>query len=169
MALLYDPGLFMPIEADDFPEHSWLMGWTDGVHCLHDLTPGGTVYLVDVALQQIVWETRVTHSFAVPYEALGGLVAEVRLRWGLSIEPGTLPAGGYCVGWRAEPVARLDRTLAPEPDDALLEVLGEFPRLDGFQFAADLSPTFRRRWGVADEEPHWCDGRPRLGWFGPPG
>ena len=70
MALLYDPGIFMPATHDDFSATSWLMGWSDGVWCLHDLEPGGTVYLVDVAHQQIVWHTRVTASFAVPYEAV---------------------------------------------------------------------------------------------------
>jgi hypothetical protein len=164
MALLYAPGDYMPTSTTSFRHHSWLMGWTDGPYCMHDLEPGGTVYLVDVAHQTIVWETRVTQSFAVPFEALGGLVAEVRLRWGLEIEPGTLPPGGFCVGWRAEPVERVDRRPMLDVVDAAPEDL----HLDGFQFSHECSPLFRRCWGLPDAEAHWCDGRPRLGWFGTP-
>lgn len=163
MALLHAPGRYMPSTSSSFPFHSWLIGWDSGPYCMHDLEPGGTVYLVDDERQTIVWETRVTSSFAVPYEALGGLVAEVQARWGLLIEPDSLPPGGFCVGWRAEPVAWLDRGLAADPLDGAVEDL----RLDGFQFTQECSPLFRRCWGLPEEEPHWCDGRPRLGWFGP--
>lgn len=163
MALLYNPGRFMPRREHDFLGASWLMGWPDGMWCMHDVQPGGTVYLVDVERQLIVWHTRVTHSFAVPYEAVDDLAAEVERRWGLDIEIGTLPGSGYCVGWRAELVERIDRTLASDP----LDTSGEDLRLDGFQLTNDASPLFTRRWDLTTEEPHWCTGIPRLGWFGP--
>lgn len=162
MALLYDPGHFMPRLEHEFSHASWMMGWPDGTWCLHDLEPGGTVYLVSTASQRIVWQTRVTQSFAVPYERVDDLRDEVLRRWGLRIDVGTLPTSGYCVGWRATPVARLDRTLAPDP----LGTTSEDLSLDGFQFTIDESPQFRRRWDLPAEEPHWCTGRPRLGWFG---
>jgi len=180
MALLYDPGIFMPRTISDFAGASWLVGWSDGVWCIHDVDPGGTVYLVDVATQRIVWHTEVLQSFAVPYEASAALAGEVARRWGLNVDVDDLPIGGYCVGWRAAPVARLDRSLAPDnnetlrhpdcgPADATDDVDDtgdtEF-RLDGFQFTADLSPRFLQRWGLAPHEAHWCTGRPRLGWFG---
>ena len=71
MAFLYDPGDRMPELAADFESMSWLLSWGDGPWHLHDLEVGGTVLLVDVAAQQIVWETRVTHMVAVPYESVG--------------------------------------------------------------------------------------------------
>lgn len=167
MALLYDPGIFMPATHAHFSATSWMMGWSDGVWCLHDLEPGGTVYLVDVAHQQIVWHTRVTASFAVPYEAVGSLAHEVSRRWGLTVDTGDLPPSGYCVGWRAEPIARLDREPIQELDHETgirLNNNARF-RLDGFQFTTDLPEGFLRHWGIEDDTSPWCSGRPRLGWF----
>ena len=110
MALLYDPGTFMPRHHDEFSWMSWMMTWPTGPWHLHDLMPGGTVYLVRAgSTQRIMWETTVVRSFAVPYEAVGSLAAEVWLRWGLTIDTRNLNAGGFCIGWQAEPVALLDR------------------------------------------------------------
>ena len=172
MALLYDPGIFMPAARTDFTSSSWLMGWSDGVWCLHDLEPDGTVYLVDTKRQIIVWHTRVTASFAVPYEDVGALAGGGARRGGLGDDVGDLPRSGYCVGWRAEPLARLDRRLGPQrlaPLGTAATDAGSDPhadlRLDGFQLTTALSSEFLRRWGLDDDGAPWCTGRPRLGWF----
>ena len=50
-----------------------------GTWHVHDLEVGGTVLLVDSGpAQRIVWETRVTHSFAVPYESSLACLDEIR-------------------------------------------------------------------------------------------
>jgi len=162
MALLYDPGGFMPTTPDAFEGASWMMGWNDSLWCMHDIRPGGTVYLVSVAQQRIVWETEVVASFAVPYEAVHDLALEVFLRWGLAIDTGTLPPSGYCVGWKAAPRTLRSSGLEPDPEDRS----GEDLALSGFQFTADASPLFMRRWGLRAEEPHWCTGQVEVGWFG---
>ena len=82
MALLYDPGHLMPADPSDFAAMSWLISWPDGPWHLHDVEVGGTVLLVDSGpAQRIVWETRVTHSFAVPYESVNDLAVEILRRW----------------------------------------------------------------------------------------
>lgn len=166
MALLYDPGKYMPTEEDDFRWTSWMITWPDGPWHLHDLEIGGTVYLVSEEAQRIVWETRVTQTFAVPYEAVNGLAAEVLIRWGLTIETPDMSPGGFCMGWRAEPIGRLDRRPAAIPDH-LIAVDDETLGLDLFQQSAHMSDAFRRRWGLAQEPEVFCDGRPAIGWFGP--
>ena len=167
MALLYDPGSFMPSSAADFDETSWMLTWTDGPWHLHDIEPGGTVYLVRAgATQRIIWETRVTHSFAVPYEAVGDLATEVFIRWGLIIQTPNMTPGGFCIGWRAEPITRLDRGprrlpehLVPDADETL--------DLDGFQQSAHMPSAFHHRWGLPPDPDVMCTGRPPMGWFGP--
>ena len=57
MSYLYDPGRFMPASVGQFDGASWLISWSDGPWHLHDVMPGGTVYLVDVQAQRIVWPT----------------------------------------------------------------------------------------------------------------
>jgi hypothetical protein len=161
MALLYDPGAFMPKHESDFDGASWMMGWDDGAWCMHDIRPGGAVYLVSTEHQRIVWETEVVESFAVPYEAVDDLALEVFLRWGLAIDTGTLPPSGYCVGWRARPIERCSTTLAPDLDDTS----GEDLSLNGFQFTTEASPQFLRRWSLPTPATHWCTGRVEFGWF----
>ena len=46
MALLYDPGRYMPETAADFDGSSWMLTWDDGPWHVHDVEVGGTVYLV---------------------------------------------------------------------------------------------------------------------------
>ena len=105
-----------------------------------------------------------THSFAVPYEGIGDLAIEVLRRWGLVIETPDMSPGGFCIGWQAEPVARLDRGPVPPhegrpigDDDAL--------DLDGFQQSTHMSDAFHERWGLPPDEDVFCTGRPSLGWF----
>jgi len=167
MVLLYDPGKYMPESADDFSGTSWMITWATGPWHLHDVEPGGTVFLVRAgATQEVVWKTRVTHSFGVPYEAVHDLANEVLLRWGLAIETPKMSPGGYCIGWRAEPIVRLDRGPRPLPehmvpaDDDMLD-------LDGFQQSDQMSAAFLHRWGVASEADVMCSGRPIIGWLGP--
>lgn len=95
MALLYDPGTFMPESTTDFDQSSWMLTWRDGPWHLHDIELGSTVYLVRAgSTQRIVWETRVTQAFGVPYEAIGDLANEVFLRWGLVIETPQMARAG---------------------------------------------------------------------------
>lgn len=168
MAFLYDPGLFMPGHRDDFDGTSWMVTWPTGPWHLHDTEPGGTVYLVRAgAEQRIVWETRVTRSFAVPYESVDGLAAEVQRRWGLRIDTSRMNPHGFCIGWQAEPVARLDRS--PLSVDERLRSEGETDTdldLDGFQFSEWVSPAFRARWQLTDGASPPCTGRARVGWSG---
>ena len=61
----------MPKSTTDFDNASWMLTWGDGPWHLHDVELGGTVYLVRAgSTQRIVWETRVTLAFGVPYEAV---------------------------------------------------------------------------------------------------
>jgi hypothetical protein len=163
MALLYDPGPFMPTSEGDFEKSSWMLTWDSGPWHLHDVEVGGAVFLVRAGDEQrLVWETRVTHWFAVPYEGLLDLSHEILIRWGLAISTPTMSPGGFCMGWRAEPVARVDREPSPMPDEVGGDdVLG----LTGFQQTAHESPAFRRRWGFENEPDTLCSG-PKLGWFG---
>lgn len=165
MALLYDPGIRMPNDPSDFPAMSWLLSWDDGPWHVHNLEIGGTVLLVDSGpAQRIIWETRVTHSFAVPYESVDDLAVEIFRRWGLVVDTPEMVPGGFSVGWRAECVARLDREPldgAPESDD------GEDLRLTGFQESEHMSDAFNRRWGIGEQPVVFCGGQPPLGWFGP--
>ena len=83
MAFLYDPGIYMPSSVRDFVGSSWMSSWPDGPWHLHDVEIGGMVLLVDAGpAQRIVWQTRVTHTFSVPYEASGELKGEILRRWG---------------------------------------------------------------------------------------
>lgn len=168
MALLYDPGTFMPHSTADVAGSSWMLTWDSGPWHLHDLEPGGTVFLVRAGnIQRIVWETRVTHSFAVPYEGVADLAMEVLSRWGLVIETPKMNPGGFCIGWRAEPVARLDRTPCPLPEH-LSPDDGEVLDLDGFQQSALMTEAFRHRWSLPADPDVLCAGRSPIGWFGPP-
>ncbi len=163
MALLHDPGIRMPAHESDFSETSWLISWPDGPWHVHDVEVGGTVLLVDASSQRIVWETRVTHSFAVPYESVDDLAVEILRRWGLVVEVPEMVPGGFAIGWRAEPVARLDRG----PIDGVMGVDGEDLSLTGFQQTEHMSDAFNRRWSIGDEPEVFCTGRPPMGWFGP--
>jgi hypothetical protein len=167
VALLYDPGKYMPDSEEAFDSMSWMLTWPDGPWHLHDVEPGGSVYLVRAgSVQEIVWETRVTHTFGVPYEALGDLANEVFVRWGLVIETPKMSPGGYCIGWRAAPVQKLDR--GPQHrSDRLTTGDGENLDLTGFQETADMSAAFRDRWSLLAEPDLICAGRPVLGWSGP--
>lgn len=166
MPLLYDPGKFMPESDGEFAGFSWMLTWPDGPWHIHDVEPGGTVYLVRAGSEQrLVWETRVTHCFLVPYEAVNDLAVEVLGRWGLSIQTPNMVPGGFCIGWRAEPIEHLDRgPLVPAAELILAE--GESIDLTGFQHGYDLTPNFRSHWGLPDEPERFCSGA-RLGWFGP--
>ena len=167
MALLYDPGKFMPTSAGDFDESSWMITWRNGPWHLHDVELGGTVYLVRAgSTQRIVWDTRVTHGFAVPYEALGGLANEVFIRWGLIIETPAMSPGGFCIGWRAEPIARLDRAPQPLPEHVITDE-DDVLELDGFQQSTHMSKAFHQRWGLPPDPDVMCSGPPPMGWFGP--
>jgi hypothetical protein len=169
MALLMDPGTFMPKHEDDFAETSWFQTWDTGPFHLHDAEPGGTVYLVDVQAQRIVWKTEVVRMVAVPYEALDGFAAEVQRRWGIHLISVDMNPGGFCIGWMAKPIERLNRgprTLTErlhrtvQPDENL--------DLTRWQFGEQLSPAFRYRWGLPEVDPsdqHLCTGRAPLGWF----
>jgi len=168
MAFLYDPGIYMPATEHDFLGTSWMVTWPTGPWHLHDTEPGGTVYLVRAGVEQrIIWETRVTRSFAVPYESVDGLADEVQRRWGLRINTSKMDPYGFCIGWQAEPVARLDRL--PLPVEERLRPDGETDAdldLDGFQFSEWASPAFRARWQIADERATACTGRVTIGWTG---
>jgi hypothetical protein len=167
MPLLYDPGEYMPTSIIDFDQMSWMLTWNDGPWHIHDLEPGGTVYLVRAGeTQRIIWETRVTHSFGVPYEAVGDLAAEVRRRWGLRIQTPKMTPGGFCIGWRAEAVDRLEREPRTLPD-WIIPADDDVLDLDGFQQSEHLSAAFNHRWGLPHEPDVACTGRPRIGWFGP--
>jgi hypothetical protein len=166
MALLYDPGTFMPRSENDFAESSWMLTWSDGPWHLHDVEPGGTVYLVRAGTEQrIVWQTRVTHCFLVPYEAVSDLAVEVRKRWGLVIQTPKMNPGGFCIGWRAEPLAHLDRgPVVPAAEFILSE--DESLELTGFQQSEQMTYAFRRHWGLPAEPEVFCAGA-KLGWLGP--
>lgn len=166
MALLYDPGKYMPDSEEAFGCVSWMLTWSDGPWHLHDVQPGGTVYLIRAgSVQEIVWETRVTQTFGVPYEAVGDLANEVLVRWGLVIETPKMTPGGFCIGWRAAPVRRLDRGPQQLPAH-LAPGDGEVLNLTGFQETADMSAAFCHRWGLPVELDSMCSGRPFVGWFG---
>lgn len=170
MALFYDPSRFMPSFDEDFEHMSWFRTWPNGPHHLHDVEPGGTVYLVRAGTEQrIVWETRVTRMVAVPYEALDGFADEVNRRWGITLLSIDMQPGGFCIGWMAEPVAYLDRGPRELPDYMTRTLApGESLDLDGWQFGSDLSSAFRYRWGLAGDDPsddHLCTGRSPIGWF----
>ena len=168
MALLYDPGSFMPRRPGDFLEMSWMITWPTGPWHLHDVMPGGTVYLVRAGDdQRIVWETTVTRSFAVPYEAIDDLATEVWLRWGLSIDTSAMNSGGFCIGWQAKPIARLDRGPL-DVCEAASAAEAEALDLDGCQSTEWETPVFRRRWGLPIEDETLCTGRAPIGWFGMP-
>ena len=171
MALFYDSGRFMPSFDEDFEHTSWFRTWPNGPHHLHDVEPGGTVYLVRSGDEQrIMWETRVTRMVAVPYEALEGFADEAQRRWGIDLISVDMQPGGFCIGWMAEPVAYLNRAprALPDPLQHSLEP-GESLALNGWQFGSDLSAAFRSRWGLPDNDPsdqHFCTGRSLIGWFG---
>ena len=167
MVLLYDADGRMPDAPDDFPAMSWLISWPDGPWHVHDVEVGGTVLLVDSRpAQRIVWETRVTHSFAVPYESVNDLAAEIFQRWGLVVETPEMVHGVFSIGWRAECVARLDRDPLEMPASSPTDEADELD-LRGFQQSAHMSPAFNKRWGIGDEPEVFCSGRPPMGWFGP--
>ena len=167
MAFLYDPGVYMPSSVGDFKGSSWMISWSDGPWHLHDVEVGGTVLLVDAGpAQRIVWQTRVTHTFSVPYEASGGLKGEILRRWGLNANVSEMVAGGFSIGWRAEYVARLDRGPVLIPD-RLMSDEGETLELTGDQQSAHASAAFRHRWGIDPEPELMCSGRAAIGWFGP--
>jgi hypothetical protein len=156
----------MPDAEEAFDCTSWMLTWPDGPWHLHDVEPGGTVYLVRAdSVQEIVWETRVTQTFGVPYEALGDLANEVLVRWGLVIETPSMTPGGFCIGWRAEPVQRLDRGPQQLPAH-LAPGDGEVLDLTGFQETDDMSAAFHHRWGLPVEPESMCSGPSFVGWFG---
>lgn len=159
MALLFDANPFMPATEWAFQEASWFRSWNGGPYHLHEVEPGAVVYLVDVGRQRIVWSAEVTHMVAVPYEGLGDLISETQRRWGVNLESVDMTPGGFTIGWRARPIERLDR--APLSDDPAL-------RLDGWQYGDELTPEFRRNWGLPareDDGVHLCAGRAPIGWF----
>ena len=157
----------MPELADEFESMSWLLSWADGPWHLHDLEVGGTVLLVDVAAQQIVWETRVTHMVAVPYESVGDLAVEILRRWNLVLETPEMVPGGFCIGWRAESIARVNRGPIERPAQPHMGVVDDELELTGFQQSAHMSETFRQRWAIEQEAEVFCAGRQAMGWFGP--
>ncbi len=167
MAFLYDPGMYMPRSASDFDGRSWMISWPNGPWHLHDVEIGGTVLLVDAGpAQRIVWETRVTHTFSVPYEASSDLKGEILRRWGVDANVSKMVPGGFSIGWRAECVGRLDRGPVPIPDQ-LMPDEGEVLELTGHQQSAHASAAFRHRWGIGPEPEVTCTGRTPIGWFGP--
>lgn len=167
MAFLYDPGSYMPKSIDDFDGMSWMISWPSGPWHLHDVEIGGTVLLVDSGTaQRIVWETRVTHSFSVPYEGSLDLKGEIARRWGIDADVSKMVPGGFAIGWRAEYVARLDRQPIPIPEH-LTPNDGESLELTGQQLSEFASAAFRHRWGFGPELDVMCSGRPAMGWFGP--
>lgn len=158
MALLYDPGEFMPRTERDFRTFSWVMAWPLGPVHVHDIRPGGTVLLVDSTRQRIVWHTRVTQCHAVPYEASASLALETERRWGLLPDVTHLGDGGFAIGWRAEAVARLDLSAS---DIEEVEGLTDDLALTGYQFLDEVGPFFRRHWGLdavdgLDADDGWC-------------
>ena len=135
MALLYDPGTYMPESAADFAASSWMLTWHDGPWHLHDVEVGGTVYLVRAgSTQPIVWQ---------------------------------MAPDGFCIGWRAEPVARFDRGPQPLAEHMTPEE-GDVLDLDGFQRSPHMSTAFHHRWGLPPDPDVVCTGRPPMGWFGQP-
>jgi len=169
MALLYDPGIFMPYSEADFHSTSWFRTWLDGPWHLHDTEPGGIVYLVNVATQRILWKTQVTRMVAVPYEGLEGLADEAEKRWGVELMSINMSPGGFTIGWMAQPLEWLDRGPRPLPDHLARTVdANESLDLDGWQFGTQLSPAFRYRWGLPEHDPsdeHFCTGKAPVGWF----
>ena len=107
-----------------------------------------------------------THSFAVPYESVNDLAAEIFQRWGLVVETPEMVPGVFSIGWRAECVARLDRDPLEMPASSPTDEADELD-LRGFQQSAHMSPAFNKRWGIGDEPEVFCSGRPPMGWFGP--
>jgi hypothetical protein len=168
MALLYDPGKFMPRSRADFDGMSWMLSWPDGPWHLHDVEPGGTVLLVDSGpAQRIVWETRVTYTFGLPYEAVDDLAAEVYKRWGVVIETPDMAPGGFCIGGQAEPIARPDRGPRDLPERLKPAVGEELDLVPWFAQSAHMSAAFRYRWGIPTEPEVMCSGRVPIGWSGP--
>lgn len=156
MALLFDPGVFMPRSEPEFASFSWVVAWPSGPWHLHDVRPGGTVLLVDATRQRLVWHTRVTRSCAVPYEAAQSLALETKRRWALLPDVSDLPPQGFAVGWHAEPVAWLDRGPI---DIEVVEGVSDGLGLTGFQMLDDTGPFFRRRWQLDDlveDSDGWC-------------
>jgi hypothetical protein len=156
VALLFDPGVFMPRSEDDFAACSWVVAWSSGPWHLHDVRPGGTVLLVDASRQRIVWHTRVTRCYAVPYEGAESLAFETKRRWNLLPDVTELPPQGFAIGWQAEPVERLDR--GPLDIEAI-EGVSDSLDLTEFRMLDETGPFFRRRWQLDDlvEEPDgWC-------------
>lgn len=159
MTLLFDATHFMPSTELGFEQTSWFRTWDDGPYHLHDAEPGSIVYLVDVEQQRIVWKAEVTRMVAVPYEGLGDLMVEAKKRWGVDLQSIDMNPGGFTIGWMAMPIERLDR--GPLSDDPAL-------RLDGWQFGAEVTPEFRRNWGLPEHDesvPHFCTGKAPIGWF----
>lgn len=169
MALFYDPGIFMPRTEQAFRGTSWFRSWPGGPYHLHDVEPGGIVYLVDVAAQRIMWRTEVTHMVAVPYEGIGDLSREAKRRWGIDLHSIDMNPGGFAIGWMAKPLVRLNREPRPLPEHLARTVRAdESLDLDGWQFGSDLSPAFRYRWSLPDHDAsdeHYCTGRSPVGWF----
>lgn len=161
MAFLYDAESRTPTTDAEFARTVWLISWDTGPWFVPDLMPGGTVFLVDTRRQTIVWETRVVRSCAVPYEGVAELRSEVERRWGIPITIDTMVPSGFCIGWQAEPVRRLDRRRIYPPgrarpsDDELA--------LTGAQWTADASAVFREAWQLDDDAPEVV-GR-QIGWF----
>lgn len=73
--------------------------------------------------------------------------------------------GGFCVGWRAEPVARLDRG-PQQPAAQVAPQEGDVLDLDGFQQSPHMSTAFHHRWGLPPDHDVVCSTRPPIGWFG---
>jgi len=167
MALLYDPGVFMPKSAAADGEMSWLMSWSTGPWHIHDIELGGTVYLIDAGpAQRMMWRTKVTHCFSVPYESSLDLANEIARRWGVNADISEMLPSGFGVGWRAEFVERLDRGPRAMPDWEPCEG-DEDLDLKHFQLSEHMTESRRQCWSLEPEPEVWCTGRPPLGWFGP--
>jgi hypothetical protein len=165
MAFIYDPGIRLPRSASEFAGTVWLMSWADGPWHIPELMPGGKVYLADVASQTIVWETEVVQACAVPYEHSSDLALEVEARWGVPVVVDQMARSGWCIGWMAQPVRRLDRTALPVRAD-YVAVRGEELDLTGEQYSHVMSSEFRRRWQMDPfDEPIYLGGRVPIGWF----
>lgn len=165
MAYIYDPGIRLPRSASEFGSTVWLMSWVDGPWHIPELMPGGKVYLADVAAQTLVWETEVVRSCAVPYEHTRDLAIEVERRWGIPVDTHDMVRTGFCIGWMAQPVRRLDRRALPVRE-GYVPVPGEELELTGEQYSHVMSSEFQRRWQIDPfDEPLYTGGRVPLGWF----
>lgn len=120
MGLVFIPSTAMPPSPEALRDAYWFAVWDRPIPVPHDLLPGGTVYLADPLSGTIVWETVVVDMVSVPYESSLMLRDHLSRRWHLEASEirGDDPCPGYCIAWRAAPVARLDLAL-PEGLDPL--------------------------------------------------